>query len=101
MVGLYRVNDDYAKVRRMSIAPAVRRQVRMRFGAHLHETLHPNVTFPSSCPQGLARRLLDHIIDYASKEGFRRVILSTGAFPAAFTKRYHEKPTRHSSYLAT
>jgi hypothetical protein len=30
MVGLYRVDDDYAKVRRMSIASAVRRQVRLR-----------------------------------------------------------------------
>lgn len=63
MVGLYRVNDDYAKVRRMSIAPAVRRQ-------------------------GLARRLLDHIIDYASKEGFRRVVLSTGQYMSAANALY-------------
>lgn len=63
MVGLYRVDDDYAKVRRMSIASAVRRQ-------------------------GLARRLLDHIIDYASKEGFRRVILSTGQYMSAANALY-------------
>merc|ERR1711879_201186 len=63
MVGLYRVDDDYATVRRLSIASAARRQ-------------------------GLARRLLDHIIDYASKEGFRRVILSTGQYLSASNALY-------------
>merc|ERR1711879_512428 len=38
--------------------------------------------------QGLARRLLDHIIDYASKEGFRRVILSTGQYLSASNALY-------------
>jgi GNAT superfamily N-acetyltransferase len=28
--------------------------------------------------QGLARRLLDHILDYAQKEGFKQITLSTG-----------------------
>jgi GNAT superfamily N-acetyltransferase len=63
----------------MSIAAAVRRQVTGLLTAlaricsvELTDCGAPYIS------QGLARQLLDHILDYAKREGFKQITLATG-----------------------
>lgn len=99
MVGLYRVNDDYAKVRRMSIAPAVRRQVRLRFGAHPHEP-----TTQMSPFLVLARRAwrVDYLTTSSTTRARRASVASSSAlvrFPLHSPSAITTNP--HAPYLAT